>query len=131
MCLIDTKPFIMSLQIGVSKDETYRIFLALKQLTSQQPLSSVRFWGIIFGSEAPYIIAEGEYQEGHEEEEEEEEVKGDEQEGEGEDKEDEDESEEKDTLPESQWKPPPVIPKEDPKTGTNKKVYFVCNRRKF
>lgn len=37
--------------------------------------------------------------------------------------------EEKDEPPKSQWKPPPVIPKEEPKTGANKKTYFVCNQR--
>ena len=30
-------------------------------------------------------------------------------------------------LPKSTWKPPPVIPKEEPRTGANKKIYFVCN----
>lgn len=121
------------IKIGIGKDQTYRIFLALKQLTTQQPLASVRFWGIIFGIEASYIIAEGEYQDGHEEEEEEEEeeAKQDDQEGDGEGKDNEDEIEEKDVLPESQWKPPPVIPKEETRTGTNKKVYFVCNTRKL
>ena len=39
--------------------------------------------------------------------------------------------EEKDEPPKSQWKPPPVIPKEEPKTGANKKTYFVCNQRKL
>ena len=121
------------IKIGIGKDQTYRIFLALKQLTTQQPLASVRFWGIIFGIEASYIIAEGEYQDGHEEEEEEEEeeAKQDDQEGDGEGKDNEDEIEEKDVLPESQWKPPPVIPKEETRTGTNKKIYFVCNTRKL
>ena len=35
--------------------------------------------------------------------------------------------EEKDEPPKSTWKPPPTIPKEDNKTGTNKKSFFVCN----
>jgi radial spoke head protein 4A len=113
--------------IGLGKDETYRIFLALKQLTKDHPLSSVRFWGKIYGIEANYIIAEAEYQEGQgEEDEEEEEQEQKQEEEEAEEKEDE-EGEEKDELPRSQWKPPPVIPKEEPKSGTNKKTYFVCN----
>ena len=121
-------------KIGIGKDQTYRIFLALKQLTTQQPLASVRFWGIIFGIEASYIIAEGEYQEGHEEEEEEEEeeeTKQEDQDGDGEGKDNEEDSEEKDVFPESQWKPPPIIPKEETRMGTNKKVYFVCNTREY
>ena len=32
-----------------------------------------------------------------------------------------------DDLPQSEFKPPPVIPKEETTTGCNKKVYFVCN----
>ena len=38
---------------------------------------------------------------------------------------------EEDEPPKSQWKPPPVIPKEENRTGTNKKTYFVCNQREF
>ena len=38
---------------------------------------------------------------------------------------------EEDEIPKPQWKPPPVIPKEDHHVGANKKVYFVCNERKF
>lgn len=40
-----------------------------------------------------------------------------------------DEADEDDT-PKPDFKPPPVIPKEDNKTGANKKTYFVCNERK-
>lgn len=34
--------------IGLGCEETYRIFLALKQLVFSYPLSSIRFWGMIF-----------------------------------------------------------------------------------
>lgn len=37
--------------------------------------------------------------------------------------------EERDEPPKSQWKPPPKVPREDPKTGANKKAYFVCHQR--
>ena len=47
----------------MGKDETYRILLALKKLTADHNLASVRFWGKIFGTQANYIIAEGEYPE--------------------------------------------------------------------
>ena len=32
-----------------------------------------------------------------------------------------------DLPPKSNYKPPPLIPKEEFGTGANKKVYFVCN----
>ena len=118
--------------MGIGKDETYRILLALKQLTKEFPLASVKFWGKIYGTKANYIIAEAEFQEGQGEEDDEEEREETKEEGEDNNEkgeEDEDE-EERDEPPQSQWKPPPVIPKEDPKTGTNKKTYFVCNQRK-
>ena len=44
---------------------------------------------------------------------------------------DEDEEAEEDDTPKPAWKPPPVTPKEDPRTGANKKTYFVCNERKY
>ena len=31
--------------IGLGRDETFHIFLALKKLSQEQPLASVRFWG--------------------------------------------------------------------------------------
>lgn len=37
---------------------------------------------------------------------------------------------EEDDTPKSDWKPPPPIPKEENRVGTNKKVYFVTNERK-
>lgn len=126
--------FSFAQQIGLGREEMLRINLALKQLTQKELLVSARFWGKLYGTEANYIIAEVEYQEGEGEEEEE----GEEGQGEGEDEgsgsgggDDEEDSEEaKDELPKSQWKPPPVTPKEDPKSGTNKRTYFVCNNRK-
>lgn len=36
-------------------------------------------------------------------------------------------SEEIDEIPKPQYKPPPVVPKEEKGTGVNKKTYFVCN----
>lgn len=40
------------------------------------------------------------------------------------------EEQEEDDTPKPDFKPPPVVPKED-KAGPNKKTYFVCNDRKF
>ena len=115
-----------------------RINLALKQLCQDFPLVSARFWGKMLGTRANYIIAEAEFQEGEGEEEEEEEedkeAKEEEKEGEiGEEEEDldnESSQSDKDEPPKSQWKPPPTVPKEEPKTGANRKTYFVCNHRK-
>ncbi len=89
------------------------------------------------GTKANYFIAEAEYQEGEgEEEEDEDEGKGENQ-GAGEnedvdgDLDDENSEIEKDEPPKSQWKPPPTVPKEESKTGANKRTYFVCNNREF
>lgn len=38
---------------------------------------------------------------------------------------------EEDDTPKSEWKPSPVIPKEENRTGTNKRTFFVTNERKF
>uniref|UniRef100_A0A4W3JQP8 Radial spoke head 6 homolog A n=1 Tax=Callorhinchus milii TaxID=7868 RepID=A0A4W3JQP8_CALMI len=111
--------------VGLSREEMYRIFLALKQLCSTQPLQRCRFWGKILGTGANYLIAEVEFREGEEEEEEVTE-EDDESKGEDEEKKDEDIDLE-DKPPASTYKPPPVIPKESNRTGANKYTYFVCN----
>uniref|UniRef100_A0A672U8W1 Radial spoke head component 4A n=2 Tax=Strigops habroptila TaxID=2489341 RepID=A0A672U8W1_STRHB len=114
--------------IGLSKDESYHIFLALKKLISVQPVpQTCRFWGKILGLEMNYIIAEVQYGEGAEEEETEEEEAIEEEEKGMTEFEDEEEEKEKDEPPKSTYKPPPTIPKEENGTGANKYVYFVCN----
>uniref|UniRef100_A0A8D0H1G6 Radial spoke head component 4A n=1 Tax=Sphenodon punctatus TaxID=8508 RepID=A0A8D0H1G6_SPHPU len=115
--------------IGLSMDENYHIFLALKQLIITHPIQTCRFWGKILGLEMNYIVAEVEFQEGEEEEEAEEEEVVEEAGKEGSEARDEDEEEEKveDEPPKSTYKPPPVIPKEENRTGANKFTYFVCN----
>nr|XP_039262999.1 radial spoke head protein 4 homolog A-like [Styela clava] len=114
--------------IGLGSEEMYRVYLALKQLVDTYPLQTVRFWGKILGSDANYFVAEVQYREGEEEEEEEEEKQDDEEKEEEKDDEDEEgEGGEEDEVPKPDYKPPPVIPKEDNRTGTNKYVYFVCN----
>uniref|UniRef100_A0A0B7B924 Radial spoke head protein 4 homolog A n=1 Tax=Arion vulgaris TaxID=1028688 RepID=A0A0B7B924_9EUPU len=113
--------------IGLNREEMVRVWLALKSLVDTHPLQHVRFWGKIFGTEQNYYIAEVEYREGEEEEEEEDEPE--------ETPEDElsikDDAalkeEEEDDTPKPDFKPPPIIPKEDNKTGANRKVYFICN----
>ncbi|KFU93765.1 Radial spoke head protein 4 A, partial [Chaetura pelagica] len=124
--VMETAFYFEQAGIGLSKGETYHIFLALKKLISVQPIQTCRFWGKILGLESNYIIAQVQYQEGEEEEEAEEEEVAEEtgeEVGEVEDKDEEKEDE----PPKSTYKPPPVIPKEENGTGTNKYVYFVCN----
>ncbi|KFV15545.1 Radial spoke head protein 4 A, partial [Tauraco erythrolophus] len=125
--VMETAFYFEQAGIGLSKDESYHIFLALKKLVSVQPIQTCRFWGKILGLEKNYIVAEVQYHEGEEEEEMEEEVI---EEGEKETAEVEDEDEEKekeDEPPKSTYKPQPVIPKEANGTGANKYAYFVCN----
>ncbi|XP_074948537.1 radial spoke head protein 6 homolog A-like isoform X2 [Phalacrocorax aristotelis] len=126
--VMETAFYFEQAGIGLSKDESYHIFLALKKLISVQPVRTCRFWGKILGLEMNYIIAEVQYHEGEEEEETEDE-EGIEEGGKGMGEvEDEDEKNEKeDEPPKSTYKPPPVIPKEENGTGANKYVYFVCN----
>ncbi|XP_006984390.2 radial spoke head protein 4 homolog A isoform X1 [Peromyscus maniculatus bairdii] len=109
--------------VGLGTDETYRVFLALKQLTDTHPIQRCRFWGKILGLEMNYIVAEVEFRDGEDEEEVEEEAVAEER--------DDGESEagegEEDESPKPLYKAPQAIPKEDRRTGTNKYVYFVCN----
>ncbi|XP_070576877.1 radial spoke head protein 6 homolog A-like [Ptychodera flava] len=115
--------------IGVGREEMMRIYLALKNLVDNHPLQNCRFWGKMLGTEKSYIIAEVEYREGEEEEEEEEEEAEAEEQTEKEDEEagEEGEEAEEDDTPKPDWKPPPVIPREENRTGANKKTYFVTN----
>ncbi|XP_010985921.1 radial spoke head protein 6 homolog A [Camelus dromedarius] len=116
--------------VGLGSDESFRIFMALKQLVEQQPILTCRFWGKILGLSRSYLVAEVEFREGEEEGEEEEMEEmmegGDVIETHGEE---EGEEEEKipDVIPKPTWKPPPAIPKEESRSGANKYLYFVCN----
>ncbi|XP_028365800.1 radial spoke head protein 4 homolog A isoform X1 [Phyllostomus discolor] len=107
--------------VGLGTDETYRVFLALKQLTDTHPIQRCRFWGKILGLEMNYIVAEAELRDGEDEEEAEEEDVTEERDNE------DSEGEEDDELPRSFYKAPQAIPKEESRTGANKYVYFVCN----
>ncbi|WAR19877.1 RSH4A-like protein [Mya arenaria] len=114
--------------VGLNREEVIRVWMALKQLVDTHNLQHVRFWGKVFGTEQSYYVAEVEYREGEEEQEEEEEEaeeNADEDTEKEEGEEGEEEAEEDDT-PKPDFKPPPVVPKED-KAGPNKKTYFVCN----
>ncbi|XP_034555973.1 radial spoke head protein 6 homolog A [Notolabrus celidotus] len=108
--------------VGLGREEMQRIFLALKQLVESQSLQRCRFWGKILGTQSSYIVAEAEYREGEEEEEQSTEDAGEEEEREAVTQENE-----VDTLPQSTFKSPPVVPKEAIGSGANKFVYYVCN----
>lgn len=109
--------------VGLGTDETYRIFLALKQLTDTHPIQRCRFWGKILGLEMNYIVAEVEFRDGEDEEEVEEEGLAEERDNGGSEAGDSEEDE----LPKPLYKAPQAIPKEESRTGANKYVYFVCS----
>ncbi|XP_043448122.1 radial spoke head protein 4 homolog A isoform X1 [Prionailurus bengalensis] len=109
--------------VGLGTDETYRIFLALKQLTDTHPIQRCRFWGKILGLEMNYIVAEVEFREGEDEEDVEEEDVTEERD----DADSEADEDDEDQLPRTFYKTPQAIPKEENRTGANKYVYFVCN----
>lgn len=114
--------------VGLSKEETYHIFLALKQLIDSQPIQKCRFWGKVLGTEANYIVAEVEFREGEDEMDQEEEVEETEPDTSNLKEDVDEEGEEQDPgPPKSTYKPPPVVPKEDNRTGANKYAYLVCN----
>ncbi|NXG47203.1 RSH4A protein, partial [Psilopogon haemacephalus] len=126
--VMETAFYFEQAGIGLSKDESYHIFLALKNLITVHPIQTCRFWGKILGLEMNYIIAEVQCHEGEEEEETGEEEVTEEGGKEIDEVEVEDEEKEKEDKPlESTYKPPPVIPKEEDGSGANKYVYFVCN----
>lgn len=114
--------------VGLGKEETFRMWLAMKQLVERYPLESIRFWGKIFGIEENYYIVEVKFQDGKDEEEEGEEEEDNKNENET--KDEEESEEDGDPVPKSNYKPPPVVPKEEKGTGVNKYTYFVCNARK-
>lgn len=116
--------------VGIGKEETFRVWLALKQLVEKYPLDSIRFWGKIMGIEDNYYIAEVKFQEGKDEEEEAEIAEAEES-AEVEKSEEEETNEEEDPVPQITYKPPPPIPKENYGSGANKYVYYVCNARKL
>lgn len=116
--------------VGIGREETFRIFLALKILIDTQPIRTCRFWGKIFGIHASYIIAEVEFFEGEDPEETSEDDKQQEQtenDAKADNTKEGDFDVEEDDIPEPDFKPPPLIPQEENRTGCNKKIYFVCN----
>ncbi|KAM6985368.1 radial spoke head protein 4 homolog A [Aplochiton taeniatus] len=121
--------FLEQAGVGLGREETHRLFLALKYLVDSQPLQHCRLWGKILGTESNYIIAEALYREGEEEEEEGKEEAHEDEERDGDIRGEDEETEVAeviDPLPTTTYKPPPVMPKEENRTGVNKFTYFVC-----
>ncbi|XP_056601076.1 radial spoke head protein 6 homolog A [Triplophysa dalaica] len=115
--------------VGLGREETQRVFLALKQLVDTQRVQRCRFWGKILGTQSNYLVAEVEFREGEGEEEEGTEETHEDEEKEEETHEAQNESEmveAADPTPTSTHKPPPIVPREENHTGVNKFTYFVC-----
>jgi len=119
--------------IGIGREEMFRIFLALKQLTDTYQLRSCRFWGKILGLEKNYVIAEVEFRDGedpHQQDDDDDngthhelspDIASTQMASEVEDGVIQDE------LPKPNYKPPVAIAKEPYGEGCNMKVYYVCN----
>ena len=109
---------------------TFRIWLSLKQLVDKGQFEKIRFWGKIYGTQKNYYIAEAEQHndQGGDDDEIHEELHAQDRDK---DIDDEELDGEDDPLPESKYKPPPVVPKEERGTGLNKFTYYVCNHREF
>lgn len=128
--VVDTLQHFEGADVTLGRDEVFRIFLALKQLSEQQPLASANFWGKIFGTQANYIVAECSFREGEEPEQLQEDPNEAEAPEEPADEQEEDAENEEGAPPKppvSKFKPPPKMPVEPFGQGANKKVYFVCN----
>ncbi|KAI9101096.1 radial spokehead-like protein-domain-containing protein [Phlyctochytrium arcticum] len=113
---------------SLGKEETFMLFLALKQLVTQKPLRSVRIWGKIIGTLHNYIIVEAELREGASDDDGEEGAAGAGQEEEERGPEQEEEEVEEGQAPLPKRKVKSVVPlsKED-RVGVNRYVYYVCN----
>lgn len=55
--------YLEQVGIGLQKTEMFAIMLSIRQLVKKAPISSVRFWGKIYGLYKNYIILEAELKE--------------------------------------------------------------------
>ncbi|CAF1600515.1 unnamed protein product, partial [Adineta ricciae] len=113
--------------IGLGKDESYRIWLSLKQLVDKGHIEKIRFWGKIFGTQKNYYVAEAEQSVDGADDDAPPPVEDNNKPEDNQELNDEELQTEVDPLPKSSYKSPPVIPKEDRGTGVNKYTYYVCN----
>ena len=95
---------------GLTRSNAVNLYMGMQKLANQDPdLTSIRLWGVIFGTKRDYLVCEGQYGEDYAEPEEEappEPEDGEEEDG---------------------PKPPPLTPAEPVGTGANKYVYYVAN----
>lgn len=118
--------------VGLGREEQFRTFLALKQLTDTYQLKSCRFWGKILGIQSNYIIAEVEFRPGEDplynngEEMDEHDVDNSPLSSPAFTGENGEETEDQD-VPKPNYKPPVLIPQEAYGEGCNTKVYYACN----
>lgn len=56
--LPDQMPLFSHAGVGLSKEETYRTFLAMQRLQAKHGLKMVRFFGKVFGTKSDYVIIE-------------------------------------------------------------------------
>ncbi|KAG6441997.1 radial spoke head protein 6 homolog A [Manduca sexta] len=148
--MIDNNFYFRECGFGLPDSECYAVYISLNMLAIKEPVSTVRFFGKIFGTKANYYVAETDLTiEELDRRIREFELKDMPGEGEGldearaqeaeEQKEIMGEGEEKDEKPKepvppklppepvSTWQPPAPIPVERPGQGVNKKVFWVCN----
>ncbi|XP_047033554.1 radial spoke head protein 6 homolog A [Helicoverpa zea] len=149
--LIDHNYYFREAGYGLPANECYTVYIAMIMLGIKEPVSSVRFFGKIFGTKANYYVAETDLTiDELDKRIREFELKDMPGEGEGMDEagsppveeqaEVMPEGEEKEEVPkepvppklppepQSTWQAPAPIPVERPGQGVNKKVYWVCNR---
>eukprot|EP00041_Stephanoeca_diplocostata_P008024 m.115188 g.115188 ORF g.115188 m.115188 type:complete len:494 (+) comp17138_c0_seq1:269-1750(+) len=118
--VVETSKLFQDAGIGLGAEESFRVMLALKKLVVEQPVTDVRFWGKIFGTEKDYLIAQCTFREG-------EEPQPEDAEPEESTPPAEEEEEEGNEKPKSQFVAPKPLSAEEYGSGTNKYVYFVCN----
>ncbi|GFO20566.1 radial spoke head protein 4-like protein a [Plakobranchus ocellatus] len=118
---------------GLPASDYARLALAMRELVFDWPLKSIRFWGKILGLNKDYYIVETEFQDGDYESE------AGSDDGKIDGRKSGVASQQSDTLSKDisfaegevdippAYKPPVSIPSEESGTGTNAKVYFVCN----
>ncbi|XP_018579649.2 radial spoke head protein 6 homolog A [Anoplophora glabripennis] len=153
--LLELLYYLEQCGIGLPRPEMIFVMISMRNLAHTKPISSIRFWGKIFGTLSNYLIVEAELKEDehmkrneHYQEEQDKpkvqdelglKIEGDnttaalleiekrnELEGEGEER----KTKYPRTLPPEpviQYQEPPEAPPEPSGVGVNKKVYYVCN----
>ena len=106
--------------LGLGREETFRVLLALKQLQTEESFSKIRFWGKVFGIKANYLVAECQYSGGDV-------FRAESAVDADENDDDEEAQDEDDELPMSQYIEPMEVPTEAYGSGVNKYVYYVCS----